>query len=136
MEATTRAKADFLGSVLRRSNLVKDDIAAKHPVEVRFDNAAIPRVQQYKEYRRDSLPKKEGRYKGVHTIKKEWMKYVANSGDDALAWERIHAKYAFPFIISNRKSDAQKICELGDKLLTLYDNRMEENPLEHFLHNT
>ena len=54
------------------------------------------------------------------------MKYVANSGDDALAWERI----------SNRKSDAQKICELGDKLLTLYGNWMEENPLEHVTHNT
>ena len=48
------------GGLLGQCPLVKDDIAAKHPVEVRFDNAAIPRVQQYKEYRRDSLPKKQG----------------------------------------------------------------------------
>ena len=60
---------------------------------------------------------------------------ISDYGPQALRKEQEElmreSKYAFPFIVSNRKSNAQKICEL-----TLYNNLMEENQVDHVTHNT
>ena len=61
VQATTRAKREFISIIQRRANGLKVAIISKLPTADRAPNEAAPRVQQvYKEYQREAMPEYKG----------------------------------------------------------------------------
>jgi hypothetical protein len=72
VQATTRAKREFISIIQRRANGLKVAIISKLPTEGRAPNEAAPMVQQvYKEYQREAMPEYKGGIREYAAFKRE-----------------------------------------------------------------